>query len=184
MNNLVKQKLEELEKTRNQFWNVSREVGKLLYILASTSNSKNILELGTSNGYSTIWLALAAQKTGGHIITFEYFENRVLLASENFLHCKLDQYVTIKQGKIIDILRNYNHECDFAFIDANKQEYLEYFNLLDKSLKPGGIIVSDNISSHKEDLQNFTDFIYKHKDYISVFLPVDNGLLISYKIYN
>lgn len=194
MENTIKQKLAELHKTHKDFWNISSEVGNFLNMLIKSGNYKNILELGTSNGYSAIWLALALQETGGHLVTIEYSQERQDLARKNLEECNLLDKVTLIQGKIIEILERldlklfYVHDetdnpyIDFAFIDASKLEYVEYFNLIHPMLKKNGMIVADNIISHENKVWNYIDLMTAHEDYQTVKLNLGAGLLVSLKI--
>ncbi|MEI8389328.1 MAG: class I SAM-dependent methyltransferase [bacterium] len=194
MEETIQQKLVELQKTRSEFWNISPEVANFLNLLIKSGNYKNILELGTSNGYSAIWLALALQETGGHLVSIEYSEERKELARKNLEECNLLDKVTLIQGKIIEILERldlklfYLHEdndipyIDFAFVDASKLEYAEYFNLIHPMLKKNGMIVADNVVSHESKLWNYIDMMTAHEDYQTVKLDIGAGLLVSLKI--
>lgn len=194
MEDKIKQKLTELEKTQSEFWNISPEIGIFLNMLIKTGNYKNIIELGTSNGYSAIWLALALQETGGHLVTLEYSADRKELATKNLEECNLLDKVTLLQGKIIEILERldlkhfYLHDnekdpyLDFAFIDASKLEYVEHFNLIHPKLKKNGMIVADNIISHENKVKNYIDLMTEHEDYQTVKLNLGAGLLVSLKI--
>ena len=184
MDKTTSERLKLLEKTSNEYWNISSEVGKFLYILIKSRRPKNILELGTSNGYSTIWLALAAKEYNSKIRTIEYFQERIDLAIGNFKHCNLDKYITVTQGKIIDVLENTSEMFDFVFIDANKPEYLQYFKYIENLLLPGGIVVSDNITSHRDKVSDYIDYTTNHKGFESVLIPMENGLMLHYKHNN
>ncbi len=147
MQDKIKQKLFELKKTHKDFWNINPETGNFLNILVKTGNYKNILELGTSNGYSAIWLALASQETEGHLVTIEYSAERLEMAGKHLEECGLLDKVTLLQGKILEVLKDFKPDLynttadkdkpfiDFAFIDASKLEYVEYFNLIHPMLK-------------------------------------------------
>jgi len=190
----IQQKLEELQKTHSEFWNISPEIGNLMNMLIKSGNYKNILELGTSNGYSAIWLALALQETGGHLVTIEYSQERQDLARKNLEECDLLDKVTLIQGKIIELLKRLdlklfyvndvqeNAYIDFAFIDASKLEYVEYFNLIHPILKKNGMIVADNVISHENKVCNYIDLMTAHEDYQTVKLNIGSGLLVSLKI--
>lgn len=175
-------RLSELEKNAKQFWNVSRETGKFLNMLVKLKKAKNILELGTSNGYSTIWLGLAAKENKGKITTIEYYEERIDLAAENFKYCDLEDIISVKQGKVLEVLAQNTESFDFVFIDANKAEYIEYFKTVDKMLSPSGLIVADNITSHQEDVKDYVEYSSSHPDYNTVFIPLGEGLLLNYKL--
>lgn len=174
--------LSELEKTQKDFWNLSRESANFLNMLIKISNSKKVVEVGTSNGYSGIWIAKALKKTGGHLTTIEYYEQRIELAKENFKKCAVDDIITIKKGSACEVLETLNEEIDFAFIDANKGEYIKYFDLIDPKLRSGGIIAADNITSHPEKVAPFVEKIKSDPNYQVEILDLPGGMLIGYKL--
>ena len=149
----------ELEKTQQDFWNLSRTSANFLNILIKISGAKNAIEVGTSNGYSGIWLARALKENGGHLTTIEFYEKRIVLAQENFKTCEVDDVIEIKQGSAIDVLEELDGVYDFAFIDANKSEYVKYFDILNPKMKKGAIIAADNITSHPEKVATFVEKI-------------------------
>lgn len=193
MEKIIKNKLEELEKTSDQFWNICSEVGSFINMLIKTGNYKNILEVGTSNGYSAIWIALALQQTGGHLATIEYYEERRSLAKNNLQECNLLDKATLIQGRANEVLETIDSSVfnikntgepfvDFAFIDASKPEYLQYFNHINSKVKIGGMIVADNIISHEAKVQNYVDAVNANENYQSVKLNLGAGMLVSLKI--
>jgi len=174
----------ELEKTQHQFWNISRVTAEFLYALIRTQKSKNVLEIGTSNGYSGIWLGKAVKETGGHLTTIEFYDKRLDIAKENFKKCGVDDVITTLKGSALMHLEYMpdNYEIDFAFVDANKSEYIKYFEYIDKHMKKGGIIACDNVLSHKEKCKPFIDAIENHPCYENVVLPLPAGLSLGRKI--
>ena len=179
--NKEKKLLAELEKTQKDFWNISKATANFLNMLIKISDAKNVVEVGTSNGYSGIWLANALTKTGGHLTTIEFWDKRIVLAQENFKKCKVDNIITIKQGEACEVLAKIDFEIDFAFIDANKSEYIKYFDIIDPKLKKGGIITADNITSHPEKVANFVEKIQSDPNYQVEILDLPGGLLVAYK---
>ena len=176
--------LRELEKTRENFWNVAPSTANFLNMLVKLRNAKNVLELGTSNGYSAIWLAKALKETQGKLTTIEFWEKRLLPAKENFKICKVDDIIATRLGSAKDILVDLINEgqtFDFVFIDANKSEYVKYFELADKMLVKNGVIVADDILTHTEKVQPFLDAIQGHASYQSELLKFDDGLLFAIK---
>lgn len=177
--------LEELEKTQENFWNISRASANFLNMLIKISGAKNVVEVGTSNGYSGIWLAKALKENGGHLTTIEYYEKRIVLAQENFKTCEVDDIITIKQGSATEVLEELCADkdfiIDFAFIDANKSEYVKYFDIINSKLKKGGIIAADNITSHPEKVATFVEKIKSDPDYQVEILDLPAGMLIGYK---
>lgn len=182
MKNFIKDKLIELEASSNTFWNVPRDVGQFLNLLVKIHKPKHILELGSSNGYSTIWLALAAKEVNADVMTIEYFQERIDLAKKNFTYCQVSDVITIKQGKILDLIKNTTEAYDFVFIDANKSEYISYLKELQENMPRGGIVIADNITSHKNDLVPYVEFLESNPNFESVFIPMGSGILLSFKI--
>ena len=178
--------LEELEKTQTDFWNISRPSANFLNMLIKISGVKNVVEVGTSNGYSGIWIAKALRKTGGHLTTIEYYEKRITLAKENFKKCDVEDVVTIKQGSACEVLEEIcadkNFEIDLAFIDANKGEYIKYFDIINPKLKKGGILLADNITSHSEKVTPFVEKIKSDPNYQVEILDLPAGMLFGLKI--
>ena len=186
----VLERLKELELTRKDFWNLPPETANFINMLIKANNIKTVLEIGTSNGYSAIWICNALQKTGGHLVSLEFWQKRIDLADANLEHCGLRNLATIKCGSAFTLIQELTSEdfhsekleLDMVFIDANKSEYIKYFELVHPLLKKGGIILADNVSSHKDSVQPFLDEIYSRKDYQTQLLPFDGGLLMSLKL--
>lgn len=183
MNDLIRKKLSELEQTLKQYWNVAPESAGLLNLIIKASGYKNIIEVGTSNGYSTIWFAEAVSQQGGFVTGIEFSEKRRTLALDNFKECELSDYIDVKQGSALDILNDLNEDqiFDMAFIDANKGEYIKYYEILDKKIRSGGLIAADNVLSHQSKVQNFIDAISSNPDYLVSNLPLGGGLLLALK---
>ena len=136
--------------------NISPNQGKLLNILARARSAKNILELGTLVGYSTVWLARALP-SGGKLITIEYDETNYKIAKTNFKEANLDEIITIKHGKALEILAEIEREqaepFDFVFIDADKPPYVEYLKWAIKLSRKGSLIVLDNVIRNAKVLE-------------------------------
>lgn len=180
----TQQTLLELEKTQKQFWNIARVTGGFLNLLIRTAKSKNVLELGTSNGYSGIWIGKALKETGGKLTTIEFYEKRIKPARENFEKCGVLDLITTIEGSAIKILEYMpeNEKFDFVFIDANKSETLKYFELIHPHLVKGGILAVDNVLSHKEKVKPFINEINSRPDYENVILTLPAGLSLARKL--
>ena len=175
----IEDKLAELEKTQKNYWNIARETANFLSILIKSADSKNVLEIGTSNGYSAIWLALALKETGGHLTTIEYWEKRQSIARENFKICGVENIITPIIGSAFDVMDEMikrDEKFDFIFMDANKAEYLGYFEYADKMLEKGGIIAADNVLSHELKVKPFVNEIKSRPDYQTEILNLPAGL--------
>lgn len=180
----------ELEKTQKEFWNIDRDTANFLNMLIKIHNSKNALEIGTSNGYSAIWLADALKHTGGKLTTIEFWDKRQSVAKENFQICGVDGIIDARLGSAVLVLGEIANEIeqgiiepfDFVFIDANKLEYIKYFHKIDPLLKTGGIIAADNTLSHAKKVEPYLNELVDHPNYQNQMLNFEAGLFVSYKI--
>ncbi len=185
-NDAALETLSKLDKTREDFWNVDNESANFLNLLIKMSGAKNVLEIGTSNGYSAIWLAQSLKETGGCLTTIEFWDNRLNEAIENFKKAGVNDIIETKLGQAVMILEEMVMSetppvFDFVFIDANKSEYIKYFKLIHPLLKKGGIIAADNILSHYNKVLPYVEAICSHPDYQSQLIPLDTGIMVSYK---
>lgn len=180
---IIEETLRELEATKNDFWNISRETGNFIEFLIKVSNAQNVLEIGTSNGYSGLRIGLALKETGGKLTTIEYWDKRRSVAVENFKKCGIDDIITAKLGPALEVIANelQDETFDFVFIDANKAQYIKDFELIHPLLKVGGIIVADDILSHAEPVKPFVDEIMNREDYSAQILNLPDGVLIARK---
>ncbi len=183
MNSNTVATLEKLEITADEFWNISHQTGNFISMLIKSAKIKNVLELGTSNGYSALWIADALQYTEGHLTTIEFWEKRQCLAREYIEKCGLSNYVSFKIGQAIDVIHNelQNEQFDFVFMDANKGEYLSLFQAFHPLVKKGGIILADNVISHAKKVEPFIKTISNNAEYQSQVLDLPDGLLMAYK---
>ncbi|HIU91560.1 MAG TPA: O-methyltransferase [Candidatus Limenecus avicola] len=174
----------ELELTQHEFWNISHQTAEFISMLIKISAPKNVLEIGTSNGYSALWIADALKSAGnkGHLTTIEFYEKRQSIARENIEKCALSDFVTFKQGRALEILANLDFVPDMVFIDANKSEYIQYFDLLKDKLPKGGIILADNVVSHAAKVADFLEEIKNDTRYQSQVLDLPAGLLMALKL--
>ena len=175
--------LSELEKTQKDFWNVSRATGNFLNMLVKIRNAKNVLEIGTSNGYSGLWFLDALKTTNGHLTTIEYYDKRQSIARANFDKCGFSGMYTPILGSACEILEEFteDNKFDFVFIDANKREYVKNFELIKPHLLPNAIIAADNVNSHREKVQTYLDAIMSDSDFQTEILDLPAGLAVSYK---
>lgn len=183
MDEVTSKVLSELEKTQKEFWNVPRKTGVLMNMFIKMMDAKNALEIGTSNGYSGIWLAKALKQTGGKLTTIEYYDKRQSVAIENFKTCGVNDIVRPLQGSACEVLESLdeNEKFDFVFIDANKREYVKYFELVKPHLTPKALIVADNIISHAEKVQTFIDAIDADDEFQYEIVEVPGGILTAYR---
>ena len=157
------------------------DAARLLLMLASVANAQNILEIGTSVGYSTVHLALAAQETGGHVTTLELMPAKYEQAVANLARAGLSGFVTQKQGDARELLASLPGPWDLIFVDAEKDVYLDTWQLFKDHVRPGGLVVADNALSHADDLAGYVDAIRADGRYDTLTVPVGQGLEVSYR---
>ena len=186
-NSDIEEILSELEKTQHDYWNLDRYCANFLNMLIKINRSKNVLEIGTSNGYSGIWILKALEETGGHFTTIEFWEKRQRVARENFkvtkspCEPKIGSAIVVLEDLLSEIQNNKREKYDFIFIDANKKEYLSYFKLVNQMISDDGVILADNILSHKEKTAPYVEELYGNKNYSSQILELGAGMMLSVK---
>jgi predicted O-methyltransferase YrrM len=132
--------------------NIPRETGRFLQVLAMSARAQRILEIGTSNGYSTLWLARAARAVGSRVTTVERLESKFALARANFERAGLDEVITQVQANGGDFLaRAADASFDFIFLDSERSAYPAWWQDIKRILTPGGLWVADNALSHLDE---------------------------------
>lgn len=144
--------LEEMnESQRRGSMSVPREDGRLLRILAESIGAKQVVELGTSIGYSGTWFCLALRTTGGKLTTFEIDAQRAATARKNFERAGVSSLVTLVEGDAHQEVTKLKDPIDLVFIDADKEGYTDYLKKLLPLVRPGGLIVAHNIDARMAD---------------------------------
>lgn len=160
--------------------NVPAEDGRLLRLLAETIDAKQIVEIGTSNGYSGIWQCLALKTTGGKLTTFEIDARRAALARENFKKASVDDIVTLIEGDAHENVAQVKGLVDMCFIDADKEGYSDYLAKLLPKVRPGGLIVAHNITPGMAD-PKYLAAITTNPDLETVFYTQAGGVSVTLK---
>ena len=162
--------------------NITRDTGRLLWILVGAIGARRILEVGTSNAFSTIWLADAARATGGRVTTLELNPDKIALARTNLASTGLADTVDIIAGPAADTLARLPGPFDLAFLDADRPSYLTYLELVVPKLRAGGLLIADNVTSHAGELQEYLARVKSHPRLFSVTVPIGNGEEIALKL--
>ncbi len=179
----IDQLLRELEALRGRFSNVPRTDGQFLNMLVKISRSRRVLEVGTSNGYSAIWICMALEETDGHLTTIEIDPERVKLAKENLKRAGLDHRVTFLEGDAHKVVPTLEGPFDFVFLDADKGREHDYFGYLyPKKLLPGALILVHNAIRMGRAMQRYLDMINAHPEFdtLMVSTTLDDGFAVSY----
>jgi predicted O-methyltransferase YrrM len=144
--------------------NVPRVDGEFLHDFIVERGYKRGLEIGTSNGYSAIWMGMALRKTGGKLVTLEIDKRRASLARKNFARVKLGAVIELREGDALEIIPGLPGPFDFVFIDAWKPDYVRYFEMIYPKVRVGGAIFAHNVLSHGSEMRDFLEVIQDHPD--------------------
>ena len=172
---------------------VSKNIGMFYNILLKSINAKNILEIGMSVGYSGLWFAdavMSNKQLDGQIITIDREKFKIDNARRNFEEAGVDSLIKIREGEARKILQEIKAEFkenyfDFIFIDADKESYIEYFDLCLPLVRKGGIIGADNIlfpERFNEMMADYLSHVRSKSNVQSVTIPIDNGEEVTIKI--
>jgi predicted O-methyltransferase YrrM len=181
----IRQLLQQLEADPGRLqanWCVPPQEGKLLYLLASLLQAKQILEVGTSIGYSTLWLGLCVTETGGQIETIDASVERLSQATNHFEAAGLENIVQPHLGdacSILQTLLDQGRRYDLMFIDARKSEYREYLRFAESLVSSGGLLVADNTQSHRNQMLDFLEVVSTSPLWDVTELETENGILIG-----
>jgi predicted O-methyltransferase YrrM len=164
----------------DRFRNVEPDTAQLLGVLIRATGAQRILELGTSNGYSTIWLADAAQATGGRVLSVDIDASRTELARGNLAAAGLGDQVQLRVEDAASILAGApGGAWEFVFLDAERPAYPDYLPDLIRTLAPGGVLAIDNVISHAHELVEFTALIEREPRLTQAVVPVGAGLRLA-----
>jgi predicted O-methyltransferase YrrM len=176
-------KMEEWLARRDDFLiAVGPATGQLLNILAKSIKAKTILELGTSFGYSTIWLAEAARSTGGRLITLDKAANKQSYARTMLMKAGLASHVEFRLGDALDTIDALKGPFDFVLVDLWKELYVDAFDLFYPKLSPGALIAADNMilpENYREDALRYRKHVRSKPKIDSVLIPVGSGVELS-----
>jgi predicted O-methyltransferase YrrM len=157
---------------------VPLEVGRFLAILAAGAPEGRWVEIGTSAGYSTLWLALAARETGRRVTTFEILEWKVELARETFAVAEVEDVVELVHADVRAGLEDVDG-VSFAFLDSEKEDYLELYELVVPKLVPGGLLVADNVADFHDEVQPMLERAEADERVDVVVVPFLTGQLLA-----
>lgn len=173
---------EMYERQRQGMMNVPPDDGRLLRILAETSGAKQVVEIGTSNGYSGTWTCLGLLGTGGKLVTHEIDAGRAAKARENFKNAGVDGVVTLVEGDAHKEIAKLQAPIDFVFLDADKEGYVDYLKQLLPKIRPGGLLLGHNVNSHARDLADYLKAVTTDPDLETLFANMQgSGLSLTLK---
>ena len=156
--------------------NITRDTGELLAVLVQATLARRVLEIGTSNGYSTLWLARAARAIGGSVSTVELSDYKVGLARATFARSGLAGLISLVQADAGQVLRGSPDSAfDLIFLDSERPEYPGWWPDLARVLRPGGLLIVDNATSHRAEMAPFVALVTADARFSTSLVPVGNG---------
>lgn len=157
------------------------DTGRFIALLAASAPTGALVEIGTSAGYSTLWLTLAARLRGDRVVTFEVLDEKIALARETFDLAQVNDVVELRHGDARELLTD-GETIAFCFLDAEKEHYADCYDLIIPRLVPGGILVADNVISHADDLRPFVEKAEADPRVDSVIVPIGKGELVCRRL--
>jgi caffeoyl-CoA O-methyltransferase len=148
--------LDRMVKSHETFLSVPVQDGQVLRLLTEATDAKNVVEIGTSTGYSGLWFCLALLGTNGRLTTFEIDHQRASMAQEHFKEAGVEKIVTLIEGDAHELVSKLKGPIDVAFIDADKSGYVDYLNKLLPLVRPGGLILAHNMDMVPEYVKAVT----------------------------
>ena len=175
--------LDDMHKNqRRGMMNVPPEDGRLIRLLTEAIGAKHVVEIGTSNGYSGIWICLALRTTGGKLTTHEIDDGRAALARENFKRAGVDQMITLVMGNAHEEVTKLTEPIDILFLDADKEGYIDYLNKLLPLVRPGGLIMAHNTTAQARQMADYIKAVTTNPDLETQFLHKEaTGISVTLK---
>lgn len=162
--------------------NIPCRDGRFLYDLILDKGYQRALEIGTYNGYSTLWMGLALQKTGGRVITIEIDPVAGQEARENFQRAGLEKVIDSRINDAFDVIKKLEGSFDLIFIDANKEDYFSFLKILKDRVKPGGAILGHNVINYAPDMRDFLDAVQNDSELeTTIHETSEEGFSVSIK---
>jgi len=156
------------------------ETGRFLALWAASAPEGTLIEIGTSAGYSALWLSLACRATGRTLTTFEVLPQKVALARETFSRAGVNDLVRLVRGDFLDHADGFDR-VGFCFLDAEKEAYEACYNVVVPRLVPGGVLIADNAINHRETLQPMLDAALVDERVDALVVPIGKGELVCRK---
>ena len=169
--------LDEMVRSHQTYLSVPAEDGKALRLLTEAADAKNVVEIGTSTGYSGLWFCLGLRATGGHLTTFEIDHGRAEQARQHFKAAGVENLVTIVEGDAHQQITKLKSPIDVVFIDADKEGYVDYVNNVLPLIRPGGLLLAHNV----EMVPDYVKSVTTNPALETIFYREGAGLAITLK---
>jgi len=163
--------------------NITHDTGEFLELLVRALGARRVLEVGTSNGYSTLWLAKAAQAIDGLVTTLEQSAYKIDLATKNFARTSLAPHIKLVHSEAGSFINQLASEAfDLVFLDSERTEYVGWWPGVRAIVRVGGLLVADNATSHAQEMQPFISMVKTDASFITSLVPVGNGEFLALKV--
>lgn len=164
----------------SKYLNLEKKAAQFISFLVKLKQPKQILEIGTSNGYSTIWLASSLPEDG-KITTVEKLKRKIIEAKSNFEKAGLLHKIELVEADANEYFIKNEDKFNVIFLDANRKEYMNYVDRIELSLEKNGLIICDNAISHKEELMDFNKYFENSDNYESILVSIGKGIILILK---
>jgi predicted O-methyltransferase YrrM len=158
---------------------VASTTGRFLFSLVAPQTDCEVLEIGGSRGYSTIWLAAGVRQLGGRVLSLEHDPRKAEAWRANVAEAGLSEWAELLEGDAFELLPQIEDVFDLVFIDSEKDDYERLFRLAREKVEPGALFVADNVLSHADPLAQYSAARQADRDLVSVTVPLDRGLELS-----
>jgi predicted O-methyltransferase YrrM len=158
---------------------VARTTGQFLFSIVAPQTDCEVLEVGASRGYSTIWLAAGVRNLGGRVLSLEHDPRKIEAWRANISEAGLEDWADLIEGDAKETLPALDDVFDLVFLDAEKEDYEELFQAARRKLEPGALVVAGNVLSHQETLGEFSRTRQADPTLVSLTVPLDRGLELS-----
>ena len=156
-----------------------------LRILVQSMGAKRGVEVGSATGYGALQMGVGFERNGGHLVTVDIDPDMVRTTRSNLKQAGLENTVTVIEGDALQVLPKLEGEFDFVFIDALKRDYLKYLQALEPKLKPGAVVVADNVIQSAREMRDYLEYVQTSPKYettiVRASMDKNDGMAISYQ---
>jgi caffeoyl-CoA O-methyltransferase len=165
--------------SRERMRSVAPTTGQFLFSVVAPQTACEVLEIGASHGYSSIWFGAGARYLGGRVVSIEHNPQAAEQWRQNVREAGLEEWMELLEGDALELLPTIEDVFDVVFIDAEHADYERHFEQARRKLEPGGLVVADNILSHREQLEDYVRARQSDPTLVSTTVPLDRGLELS-----
>ena len=167
-------------KRSEKLLNITRDTGEFLAVILKAIGARSVLEIGTSNGYSTLWLASSIPDSGS-VTTLEIVPHKIRMARQNFQRANLEHKINLLEIPAGEYFKTLDTQFDLVFLDANRSEYMGFADEAMAAVRPQGLLVCDNAVSHASELEEFFTYIKNSGSFTCCLVPVGKGEFVACK---